>query len=246
MKLNIHEERRKISKSLLSLANPERAVGEKKYLKSSLKHYGVTVPKIKSVAKQWIKLNPEIPIEEIIKLSTSLWNSDWHEEKFLAIELLCLKSSELKVKHLSLIKKMINEAKTWAFIDNIAVLIVGALIDNDPKTLKLLSKWALSENFWVRRTAILAQILQFRRGKGNFKLFSQIVEPMFNEGKDWSKEERFFIRKAIGWSLRELAKAKPDLVFRFTKKHKSKMSALSFREATRKLPQNLQDKLHKK
>lgn len=94
------------------------------------------------------------------------------------------------------------------------------MIETDPKTLDYLTGWAKSDNFWVRRTVILAQVLQFRRG----------------EGSDWSKEERFFIRKAIGWALRELAPKQPKLVYNFVQQYKDVMSGLTFREATRKLP----------
>jgi len=66
---------------------------------------------------------------------------------------------------------------------------------------------------------------------------------MFEEGKTWSKEERFFIRKAIGWTLRELCKSRPEEVVRFIKKYKEKMSGLTFREGSRNLPRKLQQQL---
>lgn len=229
---------------LKKFADPRRAEGEKQYLKSALKHYGVTVPKVRKIAQAWLKTHSEETIDEVCALSQKLWDSNWHEEKSLAIELLTHRSSDLTSKHLPLVEKMIRSAKTWAHIDNIAVLVVGALIETDAKILRHLPKWSKSENFWVRRTAILAQMLQFRKGKGDFKLFSRIVVPMFNEGEQWSKEERFFIRKAIGWTLRELSKSRPELVFNFIKRHKDEMSGLTFREGSRNLPPVLQAKFH--
>ncbi len=58
---------------------------------------------------------------------------------------------------------------------------------------------------------------------------------MLDEGKNWSKEERFFIRKAVGWSLREIANVEPEVAFNFVNRYKHNMSGLTFREATRKL-----------
>lgn len=67
-----------------------------------------------------------------------------------------------------------------------------------------------------------------------------LVVPMFDERKSWSKEERFFIRKSIGWALRGIANAfnvEQDVVFGFLKKYKERMFPLTFREGSRKLPQ---------
>ena len=66
---------------------------------------------------------------------------------------------------------------------------------------------------------------------------------MFQGGTDWSKEERFFIRKAIGWALRELAPRRPELVYDFLKTYHHQMSGLTFKEGSRKLPLELQNKL---
>jgi 3-methyladenine DNA glycosylase AlkD len=67
--------------------------------------------------------------------------------------------------------------------------------------------------------------------------------PMFNEGQGWSKDERFFIRKAMGWALRELATCQPEWVLRFVQKYQSEMAGLTYREATRKLPPEFQEQL---
>ena len=63
---------------------------------------------------------------------------------------------------------------------------------------------------------------------------------MFDEDPAWTKDERFFIRKAIGWTLRELSKADPERVLIFAQQHCDAMSGLTFREGTRKLPDEMQ------
>jgi len=67
---------------------------------------------------------------------------------------------------------------------------------------------------------------------------------MFDEGVHWSKEERFFVRKAIGWALREIANVEPEVAFKFIKQYKHKMSGLTFREASRNLPVKFQKLLN--
>lgn len=225
--------------------DPKRAEGEKKYLKSTVRHYGVSLPKLEKILREWKKAHPKADIDEVVKLCKALWASPWHEEKTSAVELLALYADQLRHKHLPFIEKMICGAKTWAHIDPIAILLVGSIIENDKKTLIHLPKWAADTNFWVRRVAILSQILQFRKGVGDFKLFERIVIPMFQEGSNWSKEERFFVRKAIGWALRELAPRKPQVVFSFLKEYRDHMSGLTFKEGSRKLPSDLQQILNR-
>lgn len=225
------------------VGDPKRAEGEKKYLKSPWKFYGVTVPQRHKIVNEWLKKQKDLQLNDAEKLAESLWDSEWHEEKSLAIEILQLVSGRLTKKQLPLVEKMINETTGWDHLDEIAVHIIGAMVDNDKETLKNLPRWARSKNFWVRRAAVLSQILQFRRKAGNKKLFFEIIVPMFDEGMHWSKEERFFIRKAIGWALREIANVEPEVAFDFIKQYKYKMSGLTFREASRKLPANLQVQL---
>ncbi|MBI2309647.1 DNA alkylation repair protein [Candidatus Collierbacteria bacterium] len=221
----------------------KRATGEKKYLKSPWKFYGVSVPQRYKIIKDWFKKHQPLQPDEAGKLAESLWDSEWHEEKSLAIEILQLVSGRLTVKQMPLVEKMINEVTGWDHLDEIAIHVVGAMIDNDMAALKYLPKWTKSKNFWVRRAAILSQILQFRRRDGDKKLFCELVVPMFDEGVRWSKEERFFIRKAIGWTLREIANVEPEVAFNFVKRYKHKMSGLTFREASRKLPVKFRDLL---
>ena len=221
---------------LINYADPKRATGEKKYLKSPWKFYGVTVPQRRLIIKAWFKKHQPLQLGEAVELAEKLWDRDWHEEKSQAIEILQLVSDKLTTKQIKLVEKMINQATGWDHLDEIATHLVGVMIENDKNVLKFLPKWAKSKNFWVRRTAILSQILQFRRKQGNKKLFFDIIIPMFNENKNWSKEERFFIRKSIGWALREIANVEPEIVFNFVKQYKHNMSGLTYREATRKLP----------
>ncbi len=214
----------------------KRAVGDKKYLKSPWKFYGVSVPLRHKIIKEWLKKHKKLQLDDAEKLAESLWDSEWHEEKSLAVDILRLVSGRLTVRQMPLVAKMINSVTGWDHLDEIAARVIGAMIDNDKATLKFLPKWAKSNNFWVRRAAILSQILQFRRRAGNKKLFFKLAVPMFEEGTHWSKEERFFIRKSIGWAIREIANVEPEVAFNFVKRYKSEMSGLTFREASRKLP----------
>lgn len=234
--MDIEQTRAAFVTQLAELGTPERAMYEKKYLKSALNFHGVNVWAVGRIVKDWLKANANVPIDDIAALAALLWASDWHEERTVALQLLSVRTKQLTRAHLPLIEQMLHEAEGWAHLDVLATDILSGWIKRDASLLEYLPRWAEDSNFWVRRAAILAQAQQFRRGEGDFDLFERIVVPQLNEGKDWSKDERFFIRKAIGWALRECSKHKPEWIVGFVNRHRARMSSLSLREATRKLP----------
>jgi len=99
-----------------------------------------------------------------------------------------------------------------------------------------LAKWAAQKNFWIRRTALLAQHDQLKRGEGDWVLFTRLAAGMLDE-------KEFFIRKAIGWVLREISKRDPGWVVTWTADHAREMSGVTFREAVRRLPPAAADHL---
>ena len=90
-------------------------------------------------------------------------------------------------------------------------------------------RWARDSDFWVRRAALLAQLDQLRAGGGDFPLFAALAAPML-------PEKEFFIRKAIGWVLREVGHRRPQLAFEFLRAHRAQLSGLTLREGSRRLP----------
>lgn len=242
--MNFIKEHQLMQRQLQQLADPKRAQGEKKYLKSALKHYGITVPRLHTFAASWFNKHPHLSVNQLVDLSAQLWQSDWYEERSLAVMILETRKKDLTLKHMPVIEHMLKTANTWALLDGLAVWVIGALIDTDPKTYNYLKKWIKSNNFWVRRSALLAQITQFRQGRGDLQLFQEFALSQFPHEPTWDATERFFIRKAIGWALRERVPADPESVYNFVIKYRSQMSGLTFREATRKLPNRYKSKLN--
>ena len=131
-----------------------------------------------------------------------------------------------------MLEKMLMQSPTWDLIDDISIHLVGTVLEKDKKAYAYLKKWSRSENFWMRRASLISQILLFRQDKGNKKLFFEFAEKMLSE-------KEFFIRKAIGWGLREMAKANPGEAFDFLMKVKHKASGLTLREGSKRLPEKM-------
>jgi 3-methyladenine DNA glycosylase AlkD len=107
---------------------------------------------------------------------------------------------------LPLLERLIRESKTWAYVDDLAVNVVGPLIERNPALLAELDRFSTSDDFWLRRSALLALLRPLRSGGGDFARFGRYADAML-------AEREFFIRKAIGWVLRETSKKRPDLVY---------------------------------
>lgn len=233
--------------------NSARAQKEKAYLYSDLKHYGIGSTPIRNFCSKYKKDLRELDKTSALKLAKNLWSQPSFEEKANALGILDLHKELLDITDMHMIEKMMKECKGWALLDSLIIPLFPYICKKDKKAFAYLKRWIKDSDFWVRRSALLAQLLLFRLGDklGDKKLFFEFAVSQFDESwidkiyKDKLQNSRakFFIRKAIGWTLREMCAKDPKSVFDFVRKYKGKMSGLSFREATRKLPESMQKQI---
>ena len=210
---------------LRARAVPERAEKEKAYLKSQLEHYGVTMPAIRSVATSFSKAHPDLARRDLIALVERLWAVPVHERRMLVVELLDLYGDALEGDDLALLERLLREARTWAIVDSLAASVVGPLVERRPDLADELDRWAVDDDFWIRRSALLALLIALRQGRGDFERFADAM----------LDEREFFIRKAIGWVLRDTGRTRPDLVFDWLLPRASRASGVTLREAVKPL-----------
>ena len=226
----------RIREQLGRLGDPARAVQEKRYLKSPFRFYGVAVPQIRAIARQFRRDYRHVPKEALWNLCWALWQGGYHEERALSMLLLAEYRSLLDYTDMPSLETMLRESVNWDQVDEISVHLVGSILQKDSRVLEYLKAWSVDNSFWMRRIALLSQLLLFRAGTGDRELF-------YSFARDMMEEREFFIRKAIGWVLRELARVEPEEVFRFVVENRARMSGVTFREATRRLPPHLQAQL---
>jgi 3-methyladenine DNA glycosylase AlkD len=166
---------------------------------------------------------------ELRAIAEALYATDVHELRASAIGVLELNRETLVDRDLPWLIALVRKSKTWAYVDWIALKVMGDIIARDPRSRKRLSVWAKDDDFWVRRTALLAEHDSLRAGEGDFALWSRLAAPML-------EEREFFIRKAIGWVLREVSKKRPELTYEFLQKHRDRVSSLSLQEGAKYLP----------
>ena len=206
-----------------------RAVGEKAYLRSDLRFWGTSQDSIRAAVREFCDAHPDLRRTELRAVALALYATDVHELRAAAIGVLERDRETLNDKDMPWLIALVRKSKSWAYVDWIAPKVIGDVIARDPRARKRLAIWAKDKNFWVRRTALLAEHDALRAGGGDFALWSRLAGSMLHE-------REFFIRKAIGWVLREVSKKRPDLTYAFLRKHRDRASRLSLLEGAKYLP----------
>jgi 3-methyladenine DNA glycosylase AlkD len=215
---------------------PARAAGTKAYLKSDLRFYGTTMPDIRAAANDFARVRPDLSRAELRKIVDDLWSTDVFELRSAGIALLSKYAALLEERDLPWLLGFVRASKTWAHVDWLAADVIGGVVGESKTALRRLPVWARDDNFWVRRTALLAQLRQLSHEAGDFALFARLAAPMLGE-------REFFIRKAIGWVLREVSKKRPKLVFEFLREHRDEVSSLTLSEGAKYLAGNYRRRL---
>ena len=206
-------------------SNPCIAKSQKKYMRNQFEFIGLTASKRREIQKTFFQ---NIQINDLTEFITSLWNLNKRDYQYLGQELLYSNHKNFKVGDIKLIEYMIINKSWWDTIDFLSPKILGKYFKLYPNEIeKNTQKWILSNNIWLKRSAILFQ-LKYKETL-NIDLLNRIIIPLSN-----SKE--FFINKAIGWILREYGKTNKEWVINFVKKNK--LSNLSKREALKHINKN--------
>ena len=108
----------------------------------------------------------------------------------------------MQASDVGLVEQLLREARTWALVDELAAVVVGGLVERHPELGAVLDRWAIDPDLWIRRSALLALLVPLRRGGGDFARFARYADGMLDEPE-------FFIRKAIGWVLRDTGQKAP-------------------------------------
>lgn len=216
--------------ALRAHATPGRAEHEKAYLKSELEHYGTSVPAIRSVAKAVASRYPDLGHGGLLALVGALWAAPVHEQRMVAVELLDIYHDRLGGYDIVRLERMLRESRTWALVDPLAVSVVGRLAERHAELGAVLDRWAADGDFWIRRAALLALLAPLRRGEGDFERFATYADAML-------EDKEFFVRKAIGWVLRDSARKRPNLVYTWLLPRAARASGVTIREAIKPLSQ---------
>lgn len=214
----------RIERALKELGTPERAAGEKRYLKSDLAFLGCTLGDMRRIAKDVSK--EPFAHDGLIELVEDLWSKPVFDRRMVAVILLELHPELLGPKDLPLVERLVRESGTWALVDGLAGVVAGRIAAGH-RVKGVLDGWSRDDDFWVRRASLLAELKPLKEGAA-FAAFGARADRML-------EEKEFFIRKAIGWVLRETSKERPGEVYEWILPRAHRASGVTIREAVKHL-----------
>ncbi len=215
-----------LTKELLSLSDPKRAVITQGFFKTGRGQYGegdvflgISMPDARKVAKK----HSHITLAEVRKLL----HSKIHEERMLAVLILLIKCKDDPSGIAKFYIKYMKQVNNWDLVDVSAPKILGLYLLQGDRS--LLYKLARSPSVWERRASILATQTFIRSGRFDDTL--KIAEILLRDKHD-------LMHKAVGWMLREVGNHDLAAEERFLKKHYREMPRTMLRYAIEKFPEN--------
>jgi 3-methyladenine DNA glycosylase AlkD len=217
---------RAIITALEQVADPEKAPGMQAYMKTGQPFYGVQAGPRRKAFKIVAKNYKQITREEYKQIIFELWHGRTREEMYQALEVATHYKQYLDLQSWPIYEQLVNTATNWDTLDWIAAGLISPLVLEHKKLEKELVKWSTSNNFWVRRASLLAHL--HHKEETNAELLAKTILAL-------AHEKEFFIRKAIGWVLRDYSYTNPEWVVAFVKANQDKLSGLSKREALKQI-----------
>ncbi len=212
-----------ITKSLKRHAKAQEAERMNKYLLGQFPFYGVKKPVLVSLTKPlYAKLKPAITEKWIMETAKLLWAKKERECHTIAIDIFEKHKKLITPASFKVLEKMAVSNSWWDSVDGISSYAIAPMVLKYPEMKKEMERFSKDKNMWLNRISIIHQILYKEQTDKEF---------LFNVCERHMHREEFFIRKAIGWALRQYAKSNKKEVYAFVEKNRSKLSNLSYKEA---------------
>lgn len=217
---------RAIRLALRAVADPAKAAPMQAYMKSAMPYLGVQTPELRAACREVFDAHVWSDATTWRDTILVLWrDAAFREERYAALILTAHRSAApfQRLDVLPLYRELIVTGAWWDYVDWIASGLIGPLLRRYPAAMgKTLRAWANGDDLWLRRTAIIAQ-LKFKTAT-DLDLLYACIEPSLDR-------REFFLRKGIGWALRQYAREDPGEVLRYVTAHADRLSPLSKREA---------------
>jgi 3-methyladenine DNA glycosylase AlkD len=214
-------------------ADPARALGAQAYMKSTMPYHGVRMPRVRAIAANTFAGAQLDGCDEWRREVLAIWRgAKFREERYAALMLAAdPRFRECRNQEsLPMFEEMIVTGAWWDYVDEVAHMIGEMLREHPREMRRVMRRWSTDANMWKRRVSIICQ--NSFKEETDLRLLYANIEPNLSE-------RDFFIRKAIGWSLRAYAWTDPAEVARYVRENASRLSGLSTREALKNVPARL-------
>ncbi|MFC9843044.1 DNA alkylation repair protein [Streptomyces sp. NPDC060223] len=217
---------KRVTVTYAAAADPQRAESMRSYMKDIAPFLGLTTPERRALSRT-VLLNTAPPDEaDCVAVALRCWALPEREYHYFAVDYLHRHVKRLSSGFLPVARHLVSTVSWWDTVDALAAHVVGGLVAADPKLKTDMDAWITDADLWVARTALLHQ-LRYKDATDTERLFGYCVRQ--------AGHPEFFIRKAIGWCLREYAKTDPQAVRDFVARERGRFAPLSVREALKNI-----------
>ena len=214
-----------ITMALEAAADPARAAPMQAYMRGQFVFLGVAAPQRRLATKTLRAALTGAGADALLELAGRLWQQPEREYQHVALDMLALHRRQLAVQHIPALLALARQRAWWDSVDGMAG-IIGDVLQAQRRRggdgHAHMDDALRHDDFWLRRIAMLHQ-LGWRGDTDAGWLYAGALA--------LAHEDEFFIRKAIGWALRDYARHAPEAVVAFATGHRQQLSALSYREA---------------
>ncbi len=220
----------RVRRELAAAGAPERAVDMQRYMKSVMPFHGVRRPEVRSICRIIFDEHPLSSERSVDATVGQLFTTAGRrEEHYAALQLARHRRYRAyqTPARVPLYRTLIEIGAWWDTVDEIAANLIGPILLSHPDQVRpTIVEWVTDPNRWLRRTAIIAQLAAKQHTDRD--LLTDAIDAN-------TADPDFFIRKAIGWALRQHARTDPQWVRDFVAAREDRLSALSKREARKHL-----------
>ena len=224
-----------VRRELAAAADPARASAMQAYMKSDMPYHGIRMPDVRRICKPIFDAHPLGSQHALDDTVERLFTGATHrEERYAAIQLARHRRYRpyQDPDRIPLYRRLIIAGAWWDTVDEIAGNLVGPILASHPAEVRpIVLRWATDDDLWLRRTAIISQL--GAKERTDLELLTVAIDTN-------ADDTDFFIRKAIGWALRQYARIDPVWVRTFVDAREDKLSGLSKREARKHLRSDVQ------
>jgi 3-methyladenine DNA glycosylase AlkD len=206
--------------------DPARARAQAAYMREQFAFLGLAAPVHRALSRTVVAGLPKPAEADLRAVAVGCWRLDEREYQYFGCDWLRAHVTVPGPAFLATLRTLLTTKPWWDTVDPLATRVVGGLVQRHPELVPEMDAWSADPDRWLVRTALLHQ-LHYGPRTDTTRLFGYCSRQ--------AGHPDFFVRKAIGWALRQYARTDPDAVRGYVERERARLSPLSVREATRHL-----------
>jgi 3-methyladenine DNA glycosylase AlkD len=226
MAKQIHPFLQPYREALVTMADPDRAIGQAAYMRHQFIFFGIGIPELRKTVKTLLR-DHQPSRQHLHSIIRSAWAQPEREFQYVGIWLARASKKDWDDELVGLMEFMITHKSWWDTVDGIASELSGPYFQARPLLArKVTGRWNRADNIWLQRSSLI--FLKSWKNDMDRKILEKHIARLSHSGE-------FFVQKAIGWVLRDLARTDPQWVKQYVQTHRAWLPALSIREALKHL-----------